>query len=75
MRLPKLVTVALATAALAASSATADPGHGKPSKEWVAVDPKMSRRWGPLAEEARDFVISSNPVTGNRLGAKYSSPH
>ena len=31
MRLPKLVTVALATAALAASSATADPGHGKPN--------------------------------------------
>jgi hypothetical protein len=33
MRLTKLVTVALATAALAASSATADPGHGqgKPS--------------------------------------------
>jgi hypothetical protein len=29
MRLTKLVTVALATAALAASSATADPGHGK----------------------------------------------
>ena len=37
-----------------------DPGHGKPSKEWVAVDPNMSRRWGPLVEEARDFVISSN---------------
>jgi len=44
-----------------------DPGHGKPSKEWVAVDPNMSRRWGPLVEEARDFVISSNPVTGKRL--------
>ena len=29
MRLTKLVTVALATAALAVSSATADPGHGK----------------------------------------------
>jgi hypothetical protein len=29
MRLTKLVTVGLATAALAASGATADPGHGK----------------------------------------------
>ena len=29
MRFTKLVTVALATAALAASGATADPGHGK----------------------------------------------
>lgn len=33
-----------------------DPGHGKPSKEWVAVDANVSRRWGRLVDEAQDFV-------------------
>ena len=37
-----------------------DPGHGKPSKEWVAVDAKASVRWESLVDEARDFVASLN---------------
>jgi len=44
-----------------------DPGHGKPSKEWVAVDPNMSRRWGPLVDEARD---SLSHQTGDRKAAR-----
>ena len=37
-----------------------DPGHGKPSREWVAVDANVSRRWGPLVDEAREFVVASS---------------
>jgi TfoX/Sxy family transcriptional regulator of competence genes len=36
-----------------------DPGHGKPSKEWVAVDPKAHRRWPSLIAQARKFVGSA----------------
>ena len=35
-----------------------DPGHGKPSKEWVAIDPAASRRWRSLVNEAREFIAS-----------------
>jgi TfoX/Sxy family transcriptional regulator of competence genes len=35
-----------------------DPGHGKPSKEWAAVDASASRRWRSLVDEARGFVAS-----------------
>jgi len=35
-----------------------DPGHGKASKEWIAVDANGSRRWGPLVDEAREFAIA-----------------
>jgi TfoX/Sxy family transcriptional regulator of competence genes len=37
-----------------------DPGHGKPSKEWVAVDAGASRRWRSLVDQAREFVASAN---------------
>jgi TfoX/Sxy family transcriptional regulator of competence genes len=37
-----------------------DPGHGKPSMEWVAVDAKARVRWESLVDEARDFVASLN---------------
>ena len=33
-----------------------DPGHGKPSKEWVAVEATASNRWRRLLDEAREFV-------------------
>lgn len=36
-----------------------DPGHGKPSKEWVAVGAIASQRWPRLVDEARDFVRSA----------------
>lgn len=34
-----------------------DPGHGRPSKEWVAIQP--SDKWVALSEEARSFVAPS----------------
>ncbi len=37
-----------------------DPGHGKASKEWIAVDANGSRRWGPLVDEAREFAVASS---------------
>jgi len=33
-----------------------DPGHGRPSKAWVAVHPVAHRRWSLLAEKAKAFV-------------------
>jgi hypothetical protein len=33
-----------------------DPGHGKPSREWVAVDATASNRWRHLVDEAREFL-------------------
>jgi hypothetical protein len=33
-----------------------DPGHGRPSKEWVAVDPSYGDRWPKLVYEAWDLV-------------------
>lgn len=35
-----------------------DPGHGRTSKEWVAVFPKIQKQWLTLASEAKDFVLS-----------------
>jgi len=74
MRLTKLVTVGLATAALAASGATADPGHGK------------SGTHGPTCRPAPVFLagtLANDPATGdtsfmltvkhaNRLGRLYA---
>jgi TfoX/Sxy family transcriptional regulator of competence genes len=37
-----------------------DPGHGKPSKEWVAIDAVASRRWRSLVNEAREFIASAS---------------
>jgi TfoX/Sxy family transcriptional regulator of competence genes len=48
-----------------------DPGHGKPSKEWAAVDASVSRRWRSLVDEARAFVASH---TGNRFLGGQSAP-
>lgn len=36
-----------------------DPGHGKPSKEWVAVDAGASRRWRSLVDDAQTFVAAA----------------
>jgi hypothetical protein len=35
-----------------------DPGHGRISKEWVTVEPKLSGQWHSLAVEAKEFVTS-----------------
>jgi hypothetical protein len=64
MRLTKLVTVALATAALAVSSATADPGHGK-GKPTCKPAPVM------LAG-----TLANDPATGDtsfQLAAKHAN--
>jgi hypothetical protein len=64
MRLTKLIIVALATAALAVSSATADPGHGK-GKPTCKPAPVM------LAG-----TLANDPVTGDtsfQLTAKHAN--
>lgn len=33
-----------------------DPGHGRISKEWVAVKPSTEKHWMDLVKEAKDFV-------------------
>ena len=33
-----------------------DPGHGRTSKEWIAVAPSTKSRWLGLAREAKAFV-------------------
>jgi hypothetical protein len=80
MRLTKLVTVALATAALAVSSAAADPGHGKgkPSCKpapvmlagTLANDPATGDTSFQLTEKhanmlGRLYAKAGNPITVN----------
>lgn len=36
-----------------------DPGHGRPSKEWVALKSSSEDDWRRLALEARGFVASA----------------
>src|ERR671936_2576734 len=71
MRLTKLVTVALATAALAASGATADPGHGK-GKPSCKPAPVMLA--GTLANDPAtgDPSFQLNVSHANRLGRLYA---
>jgi hypothetical protein len=33
-----------------------DPGHGRPSREWLAVDPDIDLEWLELAREAHGFL-------------------
>lgn len=33
-----------------------DPGHGRPSKDWVSVSPRFGRDWEHLASEAFELV-------------------
>src|SRR5881394_2473570 len=70
MRLTKLVTVGLATAALAASGATADPGKGKLATHgpaWVMLA-------GTLANDpaTRDTSFMLTVKHANRLGRRYA---
>src|SRR5256885_3732828 len=71
MRLTKLVTVALATAALAASSATADPRHGK-GKPTCKPAPVMLA--GTLANDPAtgDTSFQLDVKHSNRLGRLYA---
>jgi hypothetical protein len=71
MRLTKLVTVGLATAALAASGATADPGHGK-GKPTCKPAPVMLA--GTLANDPAtgDTSFQLDVKHANRLGRLYA---
>ena len=71
MRLTKLVTVALATAALAVSSATADPGHGK-GKPTCKPAPVMLA--GTLANDpaTSDTSFQLDVKHANKLGRLYA---
>src|SRR5919198_5724009 len=74
MRLMKLVTVGLATAALAASGATADPGHGKSSTHGPACRPAPVFLAGTLANDpaAGDTSFMVTVKHANRLGRLYA---
>src|SRR6266487_1503602 len=71
MRLTKLVSVGLATAALAASGATADPGHGK-GKPSCKPAPVMLA--GTLANDPATGETSLQLTVkhANRLGRLYA---
>lgn len=76
MRLTKLVTVALATAALAVSGASADPGHGKgPDKNANApkCKPANVKLMGSLtsAPGAGDTSFTMTVLKANRAGQAY----
>jgi len=74
MRLPKLVTVALATAALAASSATADPGHGKPNgPDAQKCKPANVKLMGTLTSDpgASDTSFTMTVLKSNHAGDAY----
>ncbi|TML44837.1 MAG: hypothetical protein E6G19_07210 [Actinobacteria bacterium] len=74
MRLPKLVTVALATAALAASSATADPGHGKPTgPDSQKCKPANVKLMGTLTSDpgASDTSFTMTVLKANHAGQAF----
>ncbi len=73
MRLKKLVTVALATAALTASGATADPGHGK-GKGKPTCKPAPVLLAGTLANDPAtgDTSFQLTVKHANRLGRLYA---
>src|SRR5437763_17113405 len=74
MRLTKIVTVGLATAALAASGATADPGHGKSGSHGPACRPAPVFLAGTLANDPAtgDTSFMLTVKHANRLGRLYA---
>ena len=74
MRLTKLVTVGLATAALAASGATADPGKGKSGTHGPTCRPAPVMLAGTLANDpvSGDTSFTLTVKHANRLGRKYA---
>ena len=49
-----------------------DPGHGRVSREWVAVEPGRKRIWPRLVREAREFVARGpgKPSARTKRGTK-----
>jgi hypothetical protein len=76
MRLTKLVTVALATAALAVSSATADPGHskGKPTCKPAPVLLAGTLANDPATGETSFQLTAKHANMLGRLYAKAGNP-
>jgi hypothetical protein len=74
MRLTKLVTAALATAAIAASGATADPGHGNSGKSQTRCRPAPVMLAGLLANQPAtgDTSFQLDVKHANRLGRLYA---
>jgi hypothetical protein len=74
MRLTKLVTVGFATAALAASGATADPGHGKSGTHGPTCRPAPVFLAGTLANDpaAGNTSFTLTVKHANRLGRLYA---
>ena len=74
MRLTKLVTVGLATAALAASGATADPGKGKSGTHGPTCRPAPVMLAGTLANDpvSGDTSFTLTVKHANRLGRQYA---
>ena len=75
MRLTKLVTVGLATAALASSGATADPGHGKSGTHGPSCRPAPVFLAGTLANDPAtgDTSFMLTVKHANRLGRRYAT--
>lgn len=43
-----------------------DPGHGRPMKEWLSLDPASNEDWLVLAREALRFVASGSRACAGR---------
>ena len=73
MRLPKLLAVALSTAALAVSSATADPGHGKPGPNAQTCKPANVKLMGVLTSDpgSTDTSFTMTVLKANHAGKAY----
>jgi hypothetical protein len=74
MRLTKFVTVALATAALGASGATADPGHGKAKgADAQKCKPANVKLTGTLTSDpgASDTSFTMTVLKSNHAGKAY----
>ncbi|TMG21677.1 MAG: hypothetical protein E6H96_13245 [Chloroflexi bacterium] len=41
------------------SGSRLDPGHGRLMKEWVAIPTRQSQGWKKIADEALEFVRST----------------
>ncbi len=74
MRFTKLVTAGLATAALAASGATADPGHGKSGSHAPRCKPAPVMLAGTLANDPvpGDLSFQLTVKHANKLGRLYA---
>lgn len=51
-----------------------DPGHGRVSREWIAVKPHAAERWPDLAQEAMRFVASQGEARRGRTAKAPRTP-